>query len=285
MLFYDLSKRFLLTIISLVVAFSLLIFSATPLVAAAVLIVLLGLVGVALWEYARIVGLHREKTSLLMLIAFGEAICISFFLSAFMARLTLLPLACLVGSVLGFFAKRLRAIEGASAAIAKGLFGLCYIAVPLGLLALMLYDTDGSAYLGSNQWNIAYLILVTKSADIGAYLGGRLWGKRALAPRLSPKKTVEGAVIGWATSLAVSVAVVWSARHFCGVERPLWEALALGGVLGVVGQVGDLAESLFKREAGIKDSNRLPGFGGILDMLDSLLFTLPTFYLFLAAVR
>ncbi len=285
MLFYDLSKRFLLTVISLVVAFGLLVFSSTPFVAAAVLLLLLGLVGVALWEYARIVGVDREKKSLVVLIALGEAVCLSFFLSALTVRLATLPIACLVGGALCLFALRLRAIEGASAVITKGFFGLCYIAVPLGLLSLMLYGEYGGGYLGNNKWNLAYLILVTKSADIGAYLGGRLWGKRALAPRLSPKKTIEGALIGWGTSLIVSVGVVWVARHFCGGACSLWSALALGGVLGVVGQVGDLAESLFKREAGVKDSNRLPGFGGILDMLDSLLFTTPAFYLFLAAVN
>lgn len=114
-------------------------------------------------------------------------------------------------------------------------------------------------------------ILATWLGDTTAYLVGRTWGKRPLWPRVSPKKTVEGAVGGLAGSAVaggLGVAVF-------GVGVPVALGAAVGLALGAVGQLGDLAQSFLKRQAGVKDSGALiPGHGGILDRIDALLFAL-----------
>jgi phosphatidate cytidylyltransferase len=126
-------------------------------------------------------------------------------------------------------------------------------------------------------------LLVTWASDIGAYAVGRMIGKHKLIPSVSPGKTVEGAIGG----LVASVIVAWAFGN--SVLRPAaqlgfkwypWGLIAFGAIVSVAAQIGDLAESLLKREAGVKDSSRiLPGHGGILDRLDSLFFVLPVSYL------
>ena len=119
-------------------------------------------------------------------------------------------------------------------------------------------------------------VLAVWFGDTGAYLAGRSWGRRPLLPRVSPKKTVEGAVAGLLGSTLVGAL---GARWF-GLEVPWAAGAVIGLLLGAVGQVGDLAESLLKRQARVKDSGDLiPGHGGILDRIDALLFALPTAWL------
>lgn len=119
--------------------------------------------------------------------------------------------------------------------------------------------------------------VVTWLTDVGAYLVGRRWGRRKLAPRISPGKSVEGAIGG----LAAGALSAWGCAALFGLGlRPL-VALGAGLLLSLAGQLGDLAESLLKRQAGVKDSGALvPGHGGILDRLDSLLVVVVvTYYL------
>lgn len=128
-------------------------------------------------------------------------------------------------------------------------------------------------------------LLVTWASDIGAYAVGRTLGRNKLIPSVSPGKTVEGAIGG----LVASMLVAWLYAGF--VLRPAthlgfkaWPGgvLLFGGIVGIVAQIGDLAESLLKREAGVKDSSQLlPGHGGILDRLDSLFFVLPVSFILL----
>lgn len=166
-------------------------------------------------------------------------------------------------AALFFFVRQLPNIESGFREVAQSFFGLIYVAVPLSMLmSLLLID----------KWWVVYILVVTKSVDTFAYFGGRLFGKRKLAPLLSPAKTIEGAVIGLFSAMIVSG---------CFPLLPFKNALIMGGVIGVLAQIGDLSESLLKRSAGAKDSNRLPGLGGVLDMLDSLLFTIPVLYLYL----
>ncbi len=122
---------------------------------------------------------------------------------------------------------------------------------------------------------VFFAALVTWAADTGAYLAGISLGRHPLAPRISPKKTREGALGG----LVAAALVGWlCARGFAGFITPLAGAL-LGLTAGVVGQLGDLVESLIKRDAGTKDTAELiPGHGGVLDRFDSLLFTVPVLY-------
>jgi phosphatidate cytidylyltransferase len=122
------------------------------------------------------------------------------------------------------------------------------------------------------------LVVTVWAGDAGAYYGGRLLGRRRLAPVVSPNKTVEGAIAGGLASLAGGTLL---GARLLEVPVPALAAICLA--TGVVGQAGDLVESAMKRTAGIKDSGRLlPGHGGVLDRIDSLLLAAPAFHFLLA---
>jgi phosphatidate cytidylyltransferase len=164
-------------------------------------------------------------------------------------------------------------------AISTTLFGLMYVPWLLNFIQKINFfpDVDGHYYL-------LYFVLITKFSDTGAYAVGSLIGKHKMIPRISPGKTWEG--FGGAIALSTLASVVFV--HFLGARMPgmnTLHAVVLGVVLSVCAVVGDLIESLFKREAGVKDSGRFfPGIGGILDLLDSLLFNAPIMYLYLRHV-
>lgn len=131
---------------------------------------------------------------------------------------------------------------------------------------------------------VAYPLMVTWMTDSGAFFGGRRWGRRKLAPLLSPGKTVEGALAG----LVGGTLGGWIMGYlvfglWLGVPIGVAAAAAGGLVISVISQVGDLAESAWKREAGVKDSGTVfPGHGGVLDRMDALMFTIPAAYWWLA---
>jgi phosphatidate cytidylyltransferase len=128
-------------------------------------------------------------------------------------------------------------------------------------------------------WLVLYVFAVTWITDTGAFFTGMRFGKHPLAPRLSPKKTIEGAIGGLIAAMVMSMA--WGTW----VGLPWWHCLILGTALGLLAQVGDLCESAIKRDLGIKDfGTLLPGHGGILDRFDSLLFTAPIAYYYLVMV-
>jgi phosphatidate cytidylyltransferase len=160
--------------------------------------------------------------------------------------------------------------------ISTTLFGLMYVPWLLNFLQKIYYfpGVNGSFY-------VIYFILVTKFSDSGAYAVGSLIGKHKMIPRISPGKTWEGfggALLG---STVASLVFWWFAQDYLKGMNAL-HATVLGLVLGGAAVVGDLIESIFKREAGVKDSGHyFPGIGGILDLLDSLLFNAPIMYLYL----
>jgi phosphatidate cytidylyltransferase len=124
---------------------------------------------------------------------------------------------------------------------------------------------------------VFFPLVVTWVCDTAAMFGGRALGGPKLSPTISPGKTRSGAASGVAGGLLVAPIFGGLVFPRVGIDVPLWQLLVLAGVLSVVGQIGDLAESLFKREAGVKDSSHLiPGHGGVLDRFDSLYFVIPT---------
>ncbi|MCY3923284.1 MAG: phosphatidate cytidylyltransferase [Chloroflexota bacterium] len=121
-------------------------------------------------------------------------------------------------------------------------------------------------------------VLAIMSADAAAYAGGRLLGRHQLAPSVSPNKTLEGALFGWLGGFGATIAL----DQILNLDVEIWPLVLLALVLPVISQLGDLVESLFKRAMDVKDSsNLIPGHGGVLDRLDSLLFGLPVVYFFL----
>ena len=149
--------------------------------------------------------------------------------------------------------------------VAHGLAGLLYTCFLLGFLILL-------------SRNAVFVVLgIIWVGDSAAYYAGRRWGQHRLAPRLSPGKTIEGAMAGTAGSLMTGVGLggmLLDMTYF-------WLAL-ISLITALAGQAGDLFESALKRRAGVKDSsNRLPGHGGVLDRVDSLLFAAPVFYFLL----
>ena len=184
--------------------------------------------------------------------------------------------------------------QGAIAVAATTTFAFVYLgAMPGFYMALRRWHTP---------WLIVALFLIVKSCDIGAYFTGRLLGRHKLIPWLSPGKTWEGLIGGMIFSGLVAVACVMVSnaadmlghyelmgyeREWVADEVPLWFAFVSGLILGVVGQFGDLTASLFKRDAGIKDSGTtIPGFGGLLDVVDSPIVAAPiAYWLVMAAME
>jgi phosphatidate cytidylyltransferase len=160
-------------------------------------------------------------------------------------------------------------------AAAVTLLGVAYTgALPAFVLAIRHGQLPVRSWAGA--WLVFFPLVVTWVCDTAAMFGGRTFGGPKLAPTVSPGKTRSGTVAGVIGALLVAPLFATVVFPRVGIALGLLPALAIAGVLSVVGQVGDLAESLFKREAGVKDSSHLiPGHGGVLDRLDSLYFVVP----------
>jgi len=178
---------------------------------------------------------------------------------------------------------RRRENSGVILDISTTIFGILYISWFLSFLIKIRYLTGGIGL-------ILAVIFITKLGDIGAYFIGSRFGRTPLIPRISPKKTVEGAVGG----LIFSVLGAFISRPFfpalggipLGRENVAHLHIMFMGIsLGILAQLGDLSESLMKRDCQVKDSGRiLPGMGGALDFIDSLLFTAPAFYFYMSII-
>jgi phosphatidate cytidylyltransferase len=178
--------------------------------------------------------------------------------------------AVFVGS-LAYYSRR-RTVEGVCAAAGGAMFAMVYLGLMFGfLLALRRYHS---------AWVLLGILAVTKSCDIGAYFTGRALGRTPLIPWISPKKTVEGFAGGIVLAALLGLALAAVSQRLADITSvPLWLGAACGVIFAVVGQVGDLIASLFKRDAGVKDSSTvLPGFGGVLDVIDSPLLVGPVAY-------
>lgn len=279
--FPDLSKRLLISILSLVVIALGLFLAYNPIVMWLIALLICSIGAIGIWEYTKLAKLDRVKNCQSLLILLSAGIIFSFFLSSLSTKLSLLPLIVLLAGLIFIFIYHFDKIKGADSSIAKSFLGLCYVAVPLGFLLKILYLKIPGFLESQGRYWLLYLLIVTKITDIGAYFGGRLLGRRKLAKQLSPGKTLTGAVIGFICAIIFSFLFYIFSQYVGGFHLTLYESFVLGALLGSLGQFGDLAESLLKRGANVKDSNSLPGLGGILDMLDSLLFTIPIIYIFL----
>lgn len=185
-------------------------------------------------------------------------------------------LALIVSACLLFFILQIArmATSQAVVSISTTLFGIFYVSWFFSFIIKIRMLGDGM--IPDGNYLILYLLLVTKTGDIVAYLVGSKFGKHSLIPLISPKKSVEGAIGAFATSVLVSVFF-----KLVFVSVPVYHFIILGVLLGILAQIGDLSESLIKRDCNVKDSGKfMPGLGGALDIIDSLLFTTPVLYFY-----
>lgn len=241
------------------------------------------LIGSSVWEFYHMAKAKGYQPMDTLGIVFTIAYVISVFISTQSASAQTLPeitlLLMLIASFTYYFVKG----TAPFANIALTVFGIVYLAIPLSCIISINYFFPPES-TQDGRWWLLYLIAVTKMTDTGAYFFGKKLGQTKLAPYISPRKTWEGAMGGFVTALATSVFFLFLADFFYDVS-PLnltfVQSIWLGAVISVLAQFGDLAESLLKRDMGVKDSNQLPGLGGMLDIVDSLVFTAPFVYIFL----
>jgi phosphatidate cytidylyltransferase len=222
-------------------------------------------------------GLGAAAAMGFVLLATARATHVSVWTSSW-SVLVLLALGSLVGAIW------LRGVEGNPLLVVSAtVFGAVYTG---GLLSygMLLRHLPGieSAWHGTAL--VFAPVLLTWASDTSAYFAGRRWGRRKLIPKVSPGKTVEGSVGAVVGTILVAALYSWVLGQFGTYRLDLGSAVVFGLGISVAAQVGDLAESLLKRDAKVKDSGALfPGHGGVLDRVDSLLFTLPLAYLFFTA--
>jgi phosphatidate cytidylyltransferase len=242
----------------------------------------------ALWEYFGMI----EQSGMRCFKAFGMACGAACFVGSFLALRTNSQSAAydfemfvLLVFLVGVFARQMfrqTTKQAPLETMAYTLFGLLYVAWLFNFLTKIVYIIPRNEHGDTlGQFYVLYLVVVTKFSDMGAYLVGSRIGRHRMIPHISPAKTWEGffgslifAILGSATLVAVMPQqLAW---------LNLAHAVILGLVIGVAAMVGDLGESIVKRSTGVKDSGAvLPGIGGMLDLIDSLLFTAPLLFFYL----
>jgi len=231
-------------------------------------------VELSLYEYFLICRNGGVKSSPVMGYIGGAAMCLAQTAALYQpANPTLAVLGLIVLITLSLGLRGPADLKEYLQSVSSTIFGILYVGFTLSCL-MPLRFTDP----GKGQKLIILLFLVIWAGDICAYFVGRSLGRHLLSPRVSPKKTVEGAVAGLAGSLLIAGAFA----HWFWQTADLKTVLLLAGLIALAGQIGDLAESAMKRGAGMKDSGSiLPGHGGLLDRIDALLFGAPTLWLLL----
>lgn len=221
---------------------------------------------------------HVGMNSAVVPICVGTAVMVIGAYAASTMDLGILPNTFLVvalgATTVAAMAWRLgRGSDGFIKDVAASLFTIAYLPLLGCFVPLMMGDVGGSRRIAS--W-----ILCVVASDTGGYVVGVLLGKHRMAPRISPKKSWEGFAGSVVTAMAVGVACLSGL-----LDAPWWAGVLLGVVLACAATTGDLVESMIKRDAGIKDmSNFLPGHGGVMDRLDSMLFSAPFAWLVMSLV-
>ena len=190
-------------------------------------------------------------------------------------------------ALLGMFAFYLIALEvmrpnqNSMYSVIFTLFGYLYIPWLLGYVITLRYTPNGVLGL----WYLALPMLAIIASDVGAYTVGKLFGKRKLAPQLSPSKTLEGALGGLGLAIFIVSVTTYVLEVWLNLRIDLYDAILFSILVASAAQLGDLFESLIKRWAGVKDAGEfLPGHGGVLDRIDSMLFAVPVTYYFVLLV-
>ena len=230
----------------------------------------------ALKEYTEILN-HKGFQPSFRIIAF---ISFLMFVISVAHKNDLFPIVIFLGATLSFCAVLFKLRQPYIANVATTVFGfiLCWLPTHVYLIRVLGAPGKGFLTIGSQNEGLGYIVLLfftILATDIGAYFFGKTFGKKQLSPEVSPKKTVEGAIAG-------SVLAILTALFFGYViNLSVINSLIAGVLITFFAQIGDLSESLLKRDAGVKDSgNSLPGHGGFLDRADSYILSAPVAYYF-----
>lgn len=279
-----LQQRLIVGAVSCLIAIFFIVFSFAPYFQSAFTLATAGVISLALWEYYHIAAgkgfFPLSKVGIIATFAYVYAT----FLTTQCPAAEMLPPIILVVTLLTaflyYFIKGSNPFEN----LAITVFGIAYLTVPLSYIVNInfFFGTDG---VQDGRWWLLYLLLTTKATDIGAFFIGKKLGKHQLTPYISPKKTWEGAAGGLLCAISTSIFLFFLSKVFLSSNIftiTLWQSLWLSILISIIAQIGDLAESLLKRDVGVKDSNTMvPGLGGFLDMVDSVVFTAPILYFFL----
>ncbi|HEV7868347.1 MAG TPA: phosphatidate cytidylyltransferase [Chthoniobacteraceae bacterium] len=254
-----------------------------------VMLTTLGLVG--LWEYYRMLDRKKLPNFKILGMICGAVMSAGSFYWARRGGPTQaqdFELATLMGCVLLVFARqmfqRTRDLSPLET-MAFTVFGIFYVPWLFLFVTKIVYllPRDAAGHV-TGHYYVLFLLVVTKFSDMGAYLTGSVIGKHPLIPHISPKKTWEGFFGALAFSIGGACGLVWLLPEKLSFLQQ-GDAVILGLVLGFAAVVGDLAESIVKRSADAKDSGKfLPGIGGALDLIDSILFTAPLLFFYLRFV-
>ena len=285
--FVDLKNRIGVSFVLIVLVGILISVANYPISQIITMLLVGGLAMVAVWEYLQLLKIKNIEQPFWLLSSLTVFFVFVNYLSVININLSVVLYMFVAAFFFTIFFYNFSKVDGAIVKIATCIFGAIYIALPLGLMIKILYPATISTFLSDGRIWLAYLITVTKATDVGGYFLGKLWGKGRLAPTLSPGKTISGAAAGFILAILVSLIffAISTLTHSNIFRINFLQAIILGGLIGIFGQLGDLAESLLKRDANVKDSNTIPGIGGVLDLLDSLLFSTPIVYIFLRTLQ
>ncbi len=221
----------------------------------------------AVWELAGALSAKRIQIPVIPLVVGALGMLVS----AYVAREEGLLVAFTLTAFGVLLWRIIDGVEGAARDIAAGVFTAAYVPFLAGFSIVMLAEPDGAM-------RVLVFIAVTVASDIGGYAAGVLFGRHPMAPSVSPKKSWEGFVGSAVTCMAVAAAGV-----VLLLDGPWWAGPAVGAAVAVTATLGDLSESMLKRDLGVKDMGSvLPGHGGMMDRLDSLLLSAPAVFLLLA---
>ncbi|MDZ7766110.1 MAG: phosphatidate cytidylyltransferase [Melioribacteraceae bacterium] len=238
------------------------------------LIFVLGIGLISFYEFSQLVK-NKSSNPLLILGIVSVAVIIS---NQYFRWISFYNLALLISALLLFF-ELFRNKDSAILNVAGSLLGVFYIGLfSSSLLAIReLYNYSHLLYEQGGYLIITLLVAIW-ICDSAAFFLGTAFGKHKLFPRVSPKKSWEGAIAGFVFAILTTIAAHFLVLDFLSI----FDAIIIGAIVGTIGQIGDLIESLVKRDAEVKDSSSLiPGHGGVFDRFDSLLFSSPFVYLFL----
>lgn len=287
----ELARRVAFAVVAAPAAIALIYVGGLPL--ALLLAVVAGLGAWELYRMARNAGIDAMDAVGIPLAALVPLLVHAHYLRLYtlpFAAMALVPIALLAAAIFA------RGVAGKPlASVAVTLFGVMYVGtIGFGYALRYFPYASGRNPTGFDAVDpaagtavVALPLLLTWASDTGAYFAGRAFGKRKLIPNVSPGKTVAGAIGGLLLSMVVCWAYTrWVLLPIASLGMTIPAALAFGAVVSVAAQLGDLAESLLKRDVGVKDSSHIiPGHGGVLDRFDSLFFVLPVAWLLLLQGR